>query len=305
MTGWTAAAIPDQSGRTAIVTGANSGIGLITALELARAGATVVVATRDDAKGEQARVEIEESVPNARLETRRLDLADLGSVREFVAAVGAAHPTIEVLVNNAGVMMTPRGTTADGFELQLGTNHLGHFALTGLLLERLSGGDDARIVTVTSIEHRFGRIDFEDLQRERRYAPRSAYQQSKLANAVFGIELDRRLATAGVPVKSLLAHPGYTATNLQLSGPTGIARAALRVTNLIFAQSAEKGALPQLYAATMPDVESGEFLGPDGLREFRGHPTEVAPVPRALDPDLGRRLWVVSEKLTGVRYLDE
>jgi NAD(P)-dependent dehydrogenase (short-subunit alcohol dehydrogenase family) len=158
-------------------------------------------------------------------------------------------------------------------------------------------------VTVTSIEHRFGRIEFEDLQRERRYAPRSAYQQSKLANAVFGIELDRRLAVAGKPVKSLLAHPGYTATNLQLSGPTGIARAALRVTNLIFAQSAEKGALPQLYAATMPDVESGEFLGPDGLREFRGHPTEVAPVPRALDPEVGERLWEVSEELTGVRYL--
>jgi NAD(P)-dependent dehydrogenase (short-subunit alcohol dehydrogenase family) len=303
MTGWTAAAIPDQSGRTAIVTGANSGIGLVTARELARAGATVVVATRDEARGEQARAEIEASVPNARLETRLLDLADLGSVREFAAAVGAAHPTIEILVNNAGVMMTPRGTTADGFELQFGTNHLGHFALTGLLLERLSAGDDSRIVTVTSIEHRFGRIEFEDLQRERRYAPRSAYQQSKLANAVFGIELDHRLAVAGKPVKSLLAHPGYTATNLQLSGPTGIARAALRVTNLIFAQSAEKGALPQLYAATMPDVESGEFLGPDGLREFRGHPTEVAPVPRALDPEVGERLWEVSEELTGVRYL--
>jgi NAD(P)-dependent dehydrogenase (short-subunit alcohol dehydrogenase family) len=201
------------------------------------------------------------------------------------------------------VMMTPRRTTADGFELQLGTNHLGHFALTGLLLDRLTAARDPRVVTITSLEHRAGRIDFDDLQGERDYTPRGAYQQSKHANAVFGLELDRRLRAEGSPVKSVLAHPGYTATNLQLSGPTGLMKAFLRVTNKLVAQNVERGALPQLYAATMADVEGGDFIGPDGPREARGHPTRVQPVERARDPEVGRRLWEVSERLAGVRYL--
>jgi NAD(P)-dependent dehydrogenase (short-subunit alcohol dehydrogenase family) len=297
---WTADQIPDQTGRVAVVTGANSGLGLITARELARAGATVVVAARDG-KANAALGEIAAAVPDAALEPQTLDLADLDSVRSFAERVGAEHPRIDVLVNNAGVMMPPRSTTADGFELQFGTNHLGHFALTGLLLDRLSG----RVVTLSSLEHKPGRLNFDDLQSERSYSPRDAYQQSKFANAVFGLELDRRLRAAGPPVISVLAHPGYSATNLQLTGPTGAMRAFLRVTNQLIAQSAEQGALPQLYAATADGVEGGSFIGPDGFREARGHPTVVQPVGRARDAEAGRRLWEVSEELTGVKYLSQ
>jgi NAD(P)-dependent dehydrogenase (short-subunit alcohol dehydrogenase family) len=299
MAKWSADQIPDQSGRTAVVTGANSGLGLITARELARAGARVVMTARDERKAGSARERIAAEVPGAGLDPRTLDLADLASVRAFAEDV----ERVDVLVNNAGVMMTPRRTTADGFELQLGTNHLGHFALTGLLLDRLRGGREPRVVTITSIEHKAGRIDFDDLQSERGYQPRRAYRQSKHANAVFGLELDRRLRAAGLPVKSVLAHPGYSATNLQLSGPTGLMKAFLRVTNKLVAQNVEKGALPQLYAATMVDVEGGVFIGPDGPFESRGHPTRVEPVERARDREVGRRLWEVSEELTGVRYL--
>jgi NAD(P)-dependent dehydrogenase (short-subunit alcohol dehydrogenase family) len=302
MAKWTADQIPDQSGRVAVVTGANSGLGLITARELARAGATVVLAARDG-KANAALGEIAGAVSDAKLEPRDLDLADLASVRAFAEAVGADHPRIDLLVNNAGVMMPPRSATADGFELQFGTNHLGHFALTGLLLDRLAAADGARVVTVSSLEHRPGRLNFDDLQSEGSYSPRGAYQQSKFANAVFGLELDRRLREAGLPVASVLAHPGYSATNLQLSGPTGLMKGILRIGNQLIAQSAEQGALPQLYAATADGVEGGSFIGPDGFREGRGHPTVVQPVGRARDPETGRRLWEVSEELTGVKYL--
>jgi NAD(P)-dependent dehydrogenase (short-subunit alcohol dehydrogenase family) len=305
MSAWTAAEIPDQSGRVVVVTGANSGLGLETARELARAGATVVMTARDQAKADAARADIAESVPDADLDPRILDLASLDSVRAFAAALAADHPRIDVLVNNAGVMMPPRGETADGFELQFGTNHLGHFALTGLLLDALAaGGDGARVVTVSSLEHHPGSIRFDDLQSERKYSQRGAYQQSKFANAVFGLELDRRLRAAGRPVISLLAHPGWTATNLQTSGPPFPISTFLRVANLVMAQGVEDGALPQLYAATAPGVEGGDFIGPDGIRELRGKPTKVQPTRRARDEDTGRRLWEVSEKLTGVSYLD-
>ncbi len=240
-------------------------------------------------------------MPDAKVEARVLDLADLKSVRELAAAVAGDHARLDVLVNNAGVMMPPRSETADGFELQFGTNHLGHFALTGLLLGKL-GGSDPRVVTVTSLEHRPGRIDFDDLGWEHGYEPRAAYQRSKLANAAFGIELDRRLRAAGSPVKSVLAHPGYSATNLQSAGPTGWMKQVLKVGNALVAQSAEDGTLPQLYAATAPGVEGGEFYGPDGFREARGAPTQVRATSRANDPELGRRLWDVSEELTGVSF---
>jgi NAD(P)-dependent dehydrogenase (short-subunit alcohol dehydrogenase family) len=299
MASWTADQIPDQSGRTAVVTGSNSGLGLVTARELAQHGARVVVTARNSDKAESARAAVAEAAPDAQVEPRTLDLASLDSVRSFADGVEA----VDLLVNNAGVMMTPRQTTADGFELQLGTNHLGHFALTGLLLDKLRAGRDARVVTVTSLEHRPGRIDFDDLQSERDYSPRGAYQCSKLANAVFGLELDRRLRAAEAPVMSVLAHPGYSATNLQLSGPTGVMRSFLRVTNKLVAQSVEQGALPQLCASTAPDVEGGAFYGPDGFREARGHPTRVQTAGRAKDTELGKRLWEVSEELTGVRYL--
>jgi len=302
MSGWTADQITDQTGRTAVVTGANSGLGLITARELTRAGATVFGTARSVGKAQEAEVEIRRAVPTARLEMRILDLADLESVRRFAAEVTEGLEDLDLLINNAGVMMPPRSVTPGGIELQFATNHLGHFALTGLLLPHLSSGLDPRVVTVTSIEHKPGRIDFDDLGSERSYQPRTAYQRSKFANAVFGIELDRRLRSAGSPVKSVLAHPGYSATNLQVSGPTGTIRAVLRLSNAIVAQSAERGALPQLYAATAEGVDGGDFYGPDGRRELRGFPTRVETVGRARDPELGRRLWDVSEELTAVDY---
>jgi len=300
---WTADRIPDQSGRVAVVTGANSGIGLIAARELAKHGARVILACRNTEKGHAAAAEIAAAAPaGADVEVHTLDLGDLESVKSFASAI--EDKRLDLLINNAGIMMPPRQTTADGFELQFGTNHLGHFALTGLLLERLAAADAARVVTLSSIEHKGGKLDFDDLQGERDYSPRSAYQQSKLANAAFGIELDRRLhaAAADSTVISVLAHPGYSATNLQSTGPTGPAKAVMRVSNRLVAQSPERGALPTLYAATAPDVEGGAYYGPDGFQELRGHPTRVEAIPAAHDAESGRRLWEVSEQLTGVSY---
>lgn len=297
---WTADQIPDQDGVTAIVTGANSGLGLVTATELARHGAKVVLACRSTDKGEAAAGKISESVGAAKPEVRALDLSDLESVRRFSGEF--ANGRLDLLVNNAGIMMTPPSKTADGFELQFGTNHLGHFALTGLLLGALQKGKSARIVTLSSNEHKSGELDFEDLQHEHDYSPRGAYQQSKLANAVFGLELDRRLRAAGSKAISVLAHPGYSGTNLQSTGPTGLMKGVMKVTNRVFAQSPERGALPTLYAATAPGVEGGEYYGPDGIQEMRGHPTLTKTIPEAQDPETGKRLWEVSEELTGVTY---
>jgi NAD(P)-dependent dehydrogenase (short-subunit alcohol dehydrogenase family) len=297
---WTAADMPDQSGRVAIVTGANSGLGLVTALELARHGAEVVVAARTPEKGAAAAGEIAAATGGQKPRSAVLDLASLDSVRRFAEEFAGAR--VDLLVNNAGVMMTPRQTTTDGFELQLGTNHLGHFALTGLLLEALGRSDSARIVTLSSNEHKAGKLDFDDLQMERGYSPRGAYQRSKLANAVFAVELDRRLRRTGSQVLSVFAHPGYSATNLQSSGPTGLAKAVMRISNRLVAQSAERGALPTLYAATAPGVEGGDYYGPDGRGEFRGFPEKVRAIPDAYDAAIGSRLWQESEELTGVRY---
>lgn len=297
---WTADRIPDQSGRTAVVTGANSGIGLVTALELARAGATVVLACRNVRKGAAAVKEIREATPSAQVEVRELDVSSLDSVRRFADALDVDG--LDLLVNNAGIMWMPQGRTDDGFELHFGTNHLGHFALTGLLLDRLNRTEAPRVVTVSSNEHKRGHINFDDLQLERRYDPRTGYRQSKLANAAFGLELDRRLRTAGSPIKSVLAHPGYTATNLQVKGQTGAMKVMMNVGNRLIGQSAELGALPTLYAATAPDVEGGQYFGPDRFREYRGYPTLVQVKPEGRDAEVGRRLWSVSEELTGVIY---
>jgi NAD(P)-dependent dehydrogenase (short-subunit alcohol dehydrogenase family) len=297
---WGAEQIPDQTGRTAVVTGANSGLGLATSRELARAGAAVVLACRSVEKGEAAAAELRSAIPRAQLDVAELDLSSLASVRRFAAAL--RHDELSLLINNAGIMMTPQQRTPDGFELQFGTNHLGHFALTGLLLERLGKADSARVVTVSSIEHKSGHIHFDDLQLDRGYAPRKAYQQSKLANAAFGIELDRRLRAAGSPITSVLAHPGYSATNLQSTGPTGPMKALLAVGNRLLAQSADDGALPTLYAATAPGVEGGEYYGPGGFQEMRGAPKRVQVIAEGRDPEVGRRLWEVSEELTGVSY---
>ncbi|MBN1528497.1 MAG: SDR family oxidoreductase [Thermoleophilaceae bacterium] len=300
--GWTAADIPDQSGRTAVVTGANSGLGLVTARELARAGARVVMACRNLEKGAGARTAILAEVPGAELELEQLDLSSLDSVRAFAARYRQGHDGLDLLINNAGVMATPRRRTADGFELQFGTNHLGHFALTGRLIETIEGRADGRVVTLSSNAHKFGRISFGNLGGERRYFRWSAYGQSKLANLLFALELDRRLRAAGSSVKSLAAHPGYAATNLQHAGPPGIDSAIMRVSNALVAQSEDMGALPELYAATAPGLEGGTYVGPDGLGEHRGHPHRVSPNRAARDERAARRLWEVSEELTGVRY---
>lgn len=299
---WTAEQIPDQAGRTAIVTGANSGLGLVSARALARAGANVVVACRNTVKGTAAAESIGTTAPDASVEVEELDLASLDSIRAFAARYAAERESLDLLINNAGVMAPPRRETADGFELQLGTNHLGHFALTGLLLGRMQGRADARVVTVSSTAHRFGRIRFDDLQGKRRYGRWRAYAQSKIANVLFARELDRRLRAAGSTISSLAAHPGYAATNLQSAAPPALDRAVMAVTNRLLAQSAEMGALPELYAATRPNLDGGLFIGPDGFDEQRGYPKVVAPVRRGRDQATAQRLWTVSEELTDVSY---
>jgi NAD(P)-dependent dehydrogenase (short-subunit alcohol dehydrogenase family) len=263
---WTAADIPDQAGRTAMVTGANSGLGLAAARALAGAGAAVVLACRNLEKGEAAVASISAELPDASLLLEELDLSSLASVRDFAARFEAERGGLDLLINNAGVMAPPRRQTADGFELQLGTNHLGHFALTGLLLGGMQGREDARVVTVSSTAHKFGRINFDNLQGERRYFRWNAYGQSKLANVLFARELDKRLRAAGSNVKSLAAHPGYSSTNLQSAAPPLLDRTVLRVANLLVGQSPEMGALPELYAATDPTSTAGSSSAPTASR---------------------------------------
>ncbi|MFD0275035.1 oxidoreductase [Kitasatospora sp. NPDC127111] len=299
---WTAAHIPDQTGRVFVVTGANSGLGLATTRALARRGGTVVLAVRDERKGHRAVADLRAAQPDARLEVRRLDLADLDSVRAFARELRADHPRLDVLVNNAGIMAPPRTLSAQGHELQFAAHHLGHFALTGLLLDRLAEGHDPRVVTVSSINHRKGRLHFDDLDGREGYAPMTFYNQSKFANAVFGRQLHLRLAAAGSPVRSLLAHPGFTATNIVTGEPTALYRVLFGLLARPLAQHPDRGALPQLYAATGPGLAGGEFVGPDGRGELRGAPTLVELSPAAADTETGRRLWELSERLTDVRY---
>ena len=268
-----------------------------TVRALGSLGATVIMTARDRDRGEKALDELAAEQPEAKFELRTLDLADLDSVRQFAGTIGE----LDVLINNAGVMMPPHGRTKQGYELQFGVNHLGHFALTGLLLDRLARSEDGRVVTVSSALHKRGRIHFDDLNGEHDYGRTKFYSQSKLANVVFALELNKRLRSNGVPVRSVLAHPGYSATNLQSSGPTGVGKLLMKAGNRLFAQDAEMGALPQLYAATGADVESGQFYGPDGRGESKGFPTLVEPLDDARDRELGKRLWDVSEEMTGVR----
>jgi len=297
---WDVQDIPDQSGRTAVVTGANSGLGLVTARELARAGASVVLACRNLEKGHAAVDEVRAAAPGAQVQLEELDLASLASVRGFAERFNATHDGLDLLINNAGVMGTPRRRTADGFELQFGTNHLGHFALTTALLEQMEGREDARVVTLSSTAHKMGHINFDNLNGDRHYFRWNAYGQSKLANLLFALELDRRLRADGSTVKSLAAHPGYAATNLQSAGPPLFDRLVMVASNALIAQSDEMGALPTLYAATQPGLDGGTYVGPDSFREQRGHPTIVQPNGRARDPETARRLWDVSERMTAV-----
>ena len=286
---WTAADLPVMTGRTVVVTGANSGIGAVTARELARAGARVVLAVRDPARGAAAAA----TMPGD-TEVRRLDLADLSSVRAFAA--GWDGP-IDVLVNNAGVMAVPERRTADDFELQIGTNHLGPFALTNLLLGQITD----RVVTVASLAHLGARIDMEDLNSEHGYDRWRAYGHSKLANLLFTLELQRRLDAAGSRVSAHAAHPGWAATNLQGQTTRRVERLAMAVGNRLIAQSAAMGALPTLYAATLP-VPGGSYTGPGGLKELRGHPAAASRSAAASDMRAAGQLWELSEQLTGVSF---
>jgi NAD(P)-dependent dehydrogenase (short-subunit alcohol dehydrogenase family) len=304
MARWTAQDMPSQQGRVAVVTGANSGLGYVTALELARKGATVVMGCRDTTRGEQAVRRLREEVPDADVELRTLDLASLANIEEFAAAVSASYPALDLLVNNAGVMAIPRRETADGFEMQLGTNHLGHFALTGWLLPRLIDRSGARVVTVSSNAHKIGRISFGDLQRKQHYSRWFTYGQAKLANLLFAYELQRRLCAIDAPLISVAAHPGTSSTNLVNPGSEGnrIKQAVMNVGVHVIGQGPERGALPQLYAATAPDVHGGDYFGPNGIAENTGYPKRVGSTSASRDPDVAARLWRVSEELTGVGF---
>ncbi|MFG3661398.1 oxidoreductase [Streptomyces sp. NPDC047706] len=289
---WNLDRMPGLPGRTAVVTGANSGIGLAAADALAGAGAHVVLAVRDPQRGRAAAATVRGST-----EVRRLDLADLVSVREFAQEWG--DRPLDLLVNNAGVMMLPELRTKDGFEMQFGTNHLGHFALTNLLLPYVTD----RVVTVSSGAHRWGGavMDFHDLNLTKGYTPVRAYARSKLANLLFTLELQRRLTEAGSRVRAVAAHPGYAATNLQSHASNPVSRVAMQLGNRVFAQDDKAGALPTLYAAVM-DLPGASYVGPDGLGEMRGAPTLVGRSAAASDPGAARRLWAASEELTGVRF---
>ncbi|MET9334617.1 SDR family NAD(P)-dependent oxidoreductase [Streptomyces cellulosae] len=293
---WNERNIPDQHGRVAVVTGANTGLGFETARMLAERGATVVLAVRDVEKGKQAAARISGDVG-----VQALDLASLDSIRSAAADLRAAHPRIDLLINNAGVMYPPRRITADGFELQFGTNHLGHFALTGLLLDRLLDVPGSRVVTVSSVGHRVrAAIHFDDLQWERSYSRAGAYGQSKLANLMFTYELQRRLASHGTTL-AVAAHPGVSNTELLRNSPAAF---RLLITSLapLITQNATRGALPTLRAATDPDVRGGQYYGPSGLQEMRGHPKPVRSSRASHDRAVQQRLWAVSEELTGVTF---
>jgi NAD(P)-dependent dehydrogenase (short-subunit alcohol dehydrogenase family) len=299
MSHWTTANIPDQTGRTAVVTGANTGLGLETAKALAAKGAHVVLAVRNLEKGKGAAREIELASPGAGVALQELDLTSLESIRAAAAALNANHPTIDLLINNAGVMFTPKSTTKDGFELQFGTNHLGHFALTGLLLDHLLAVPGSRVVTVSSIGHRFARgIRFDDPQWDLGYSRVGAYGQAKLANLMFTYELQRRLT--GTHTIAAAAHPGGSRTELTRNLPP-LVGAVTKLAEPLF-QSAAMGALPTLRAATDPGVLGGQYFGPDGFGEQRGYPRVVASTAASHDTDAQRRLWTVSEELTGVTY---
>ena len=297
---WTEDDIPDQSGRVCVVTGANSGLGLETARALAAHGASVVLAVRNLDKGAEAVARIRAATPNADLSVQQLDLASLDSIRAAARELGDNTDRIDLLINNAGVMYTPRQKTTDGFELQFGTNHIGHFALTGLLLDRLLPVEGSRIVTVSSIAHRIlSRIDFDDLQALRRYNRIAAYGRSKLANLLFTYELQRRLTEAGAPTVALAAHPGVSHTELgrHIPGERRLRPLVRRTT-----QPAETGALATIRAATDPSADAGQYYGPGGAMEIRGHPVAVTSNRRSHNADTQQRLWAASQQLTDVSY---
>ena len=300
MPAWTIGDIPDQTGRIAVITGASSGIGAEAALVLAAKGAEIILAVRDQTRGDAIRARMLKANATVSL----VDMASLASIRAFAERTASTLPHIDLLLNNAGLgLQSTRATTADGFERMFGTNHLGHFAVTGLLMPTLLRAPDPRVVSIASIAHRQGRIDFDDLQTERSYSGSKAYRESKLANLMFALELDRRARAASSRLVSVAAHPGIATTGFIAA--TGMPRPVATVANLVvsvFGQDGAKGALPGLYAATMPDVHGGQYWGPDGFMEIRGMPAHAKVSPHALDQAVWQRLWTVSEHLTGVAY---
>ena len=305
---WTAAQMPSQAGKTVLVTGANSGIGYQAALELARHGAHVLLGCRSEKKGQSAVERLRREAPGAQVELVLLDMASLGSIRACAAQLVAAGKPLDLLINNAGVMALPsRELTPDGFERQFGTNHLGHFALTGLLLPLLKESPAPRVVTVASLAHRNGKMDFKNLQSEGSYKPWDAYNNSKLANLLFAKELQRRAHAVGWNLLSIPVHPGVSRTSIIDNGPGSSGKdlkaKVLKLFAPILMQDDAMGALPTEYAATAPDVRGGEYIGPDGMGEMRGYPKVVQPRPQALDETAARQLWQASEELTGVTYL--
>jgi len=302
---WTAQEIPSQAGKVALITGANSGIGYQAALELARHGAHVLLGCRNAAKGQAALERLHREAPGASAEVVTLDMASLQSIRAFAAEFAARGLALDLLINNAGVMALPtRELTVDGFERQFGTNHLGHFALTGLLISQLLAAPAPRVVTVSSIAHRRGKIDFDNLQSERSYNPRAAYNTSKLSNLLFAIELERKAKAVGSKVVSIPVHPGVSRTSIIENGmkPTGVKAMIIGLVAAVAFQSDAAGALPTLYAATAPEAKGGEYIGPDGFLGIKGFPVVETPKPQALDVTVAKRLWTVSEQLTGVVY---
>src|SRR5580704_3964647 len=303
---WTADDIPDLSGKTIVVTGGNSGIGYEAALEFARKRAEVILACRDLGKARTAAAKIAASATGATVDVMELDLSNLASVRGFSDAFHLKHQALHVLCNNAGVMAIPYRQTADGFEMQFGTNHLGHFALTGPLLDRLLATDGARVVNVSSTGHRFGSIRFDDLQWKNGYRKWRAYGQSKLANLLFTLELQRKVYAAGKKLLAVACHPGYAATNLQAVGPQMSGQSVMgylsEVGNQYLAKRAAMGALPTEYAAVAPDVRGGDYIGPDGMAELWGNPAHVGRSAAAQDAAAAAQLWEVSEQLTNVHY---
>lgn len=305
-TQWKNKDIPDQSGKVVIVTGGNSGIGYEAGLALAGKNAQVILAVRDADKGKESVQAIRQRYPQAQVAAMVLNLADLKSVRAFAQAFLAQYKRLDILINNAGVMAIPKRKTADGFEMQFGTNHLGHFALTGLLLPALKATPNVRVVTVSSFVHTSGDIHFDDPQWEKSYDRWGAYSQSKLANLLFAYELQRRFAGTGINAISVGCHPGYTATNLQFAGPQmdgSVLRAwMMKLGNIMFAQGQAMGALPTLFAAIAPDVNGCDYIGPISLGGMRGYPVKVMSNNKSYDEALAKRLWQVSEELTGVVY---
>ncbi|MDP1820800.1 MAG: oxidoreductase [Acidimicrobiales bacterium] len=306
MTRWTTADIPDQTGRTVLITGANSGLGLRSAEALAAAGGRVLLACRNATRAAKAHAEVAAVATGPAPEVVSLDVSDLDDVRRCAGQLAGDLEHLDVLMNNAGVMAVPLARTPQGFEMQMGTNHLGHFALTARLLPLLQRAPAPRVVTVSSFGHKAGRIRWDDPNwNTGRYLAWPAYFQTKLANLLFTGELHRRATEAGSGVLAAAAHPGYAATNLSTTGPgsrNAFMHRAAGMTDRLLGQSDEMGALPQLYAATMPDVSGNDYWGPDGFLEQRGHPTKVGRTRRAADPGAARRLWALSEELTGVTF---